>query len=108
MPHTNTTPVSPLSPPTASQAVCAAERVHKHLYGAKLYWLHSLVLVVLTGFGGGMVAPMMIGKPPLFYQVCIRAVPQTSPLRVCVHLCFVTSSIAKPPHPPHNCPLRTS
>jgi uncharacterized membrane protein YeiH len=31
----------------------------------KLYWLHSLLLVVITGFGGGMVAFVMIGKPPI-------------------------------------------
>lgn len=36
--------------------------------GKKYYWLHSLILTVLTGFGGGMIAPMMIGKPPLFFQ----------------------------------------
>lgn len=52
----------------ASQAVVAAERVYKNQNGANLYWLHSLILVVLTGFGGGMVAPVLIGKPPLFYQ----------------------------------------
>lgn len=28
-----------------------------------LYWLHSFVLVVLTGFGGGAVAPVLLGKP---------------------------------------------
>jgi uncharacterized membrane protein YeiH len=32
---------------------------------SKFYWAHSLVLVILTGFGGAFVAPMMLGKPPI-------------------------------------------
>ncbi len=28
-----------------------------------LYWLHSLVLVVLVSYGGGAIAPILIGKP---------------------------------------------
>ena len=31
----------------------------------KLYWLHSLALVVLSGFGGGIIAFVMIGKPSI-------------------------------------------
>lgn len=31
----------------------------------KRYWLHSLVLSVLTGFGGGIVAPMLMSRPAL-------------------------------------------
>ena len=29
-----------------------------------LYWLHSLLLSILTGFGSGTLAPILIGKPP--------------------------------------------
>jgi hypothetical protein len=29
----------------------------------KLYWLHSLLMVLLSGFGGGFVTPLLIGKP---------------------------------------------
>jgi hypothetical protein len=28
-----------------------------------LYWLHSLLMVLLSGFGGGFVTPLLIGKP---------------------------------------------
>lgn len=31
----------------------------------RYYWLHSLLLVVLTGFGGGIAGFMMLGKPPI-------------------------------------------
>jgi len=38
--------------------------VHASFIGKpKPYWLHSLVLVVLTGFGGGIIGPLLIGKP---------------------------------------------
>lgn len=38
--------------------------VHASFIGKpRPYWLHSLVLVVLTGFGGGMIGPLLIGKP---------------------------------------------
>ena len=38
--------------------------VHASFIGKpRPYWLHSLVLVVVTGFGGGMIAPLLIGKP---------------------------------------------
>lgn len=32
--------------------------------GKPVYWLHSLVVTILTSFGGGTVAPMLIGRPP--------------------------------------------
>ena len=28
-----------------------------------LYWLHSLVLVIMTSFSGGIITPMLLGKP---------------------------------------------
>jgi hypothetical protein len=31
--------------------------------GNKLYWFHSLVFSVITTFGGGFIAPMLMGKP---------------------------------------------
>ncbi len=31
--------------------------------GNKLFWLHSLVLSVISTFGGGFIAPMLIAKP---------------------------------------------
>ena len=38
--------------------------VHASFIGKnKPYWLHSLVLVVLTSFGGGTIVPMMLGRP---------------------------------------------
>ena len=33
--------------------------------GKKIYWLQSLVLVIITGFGGGIIGPMLIGKPSM-------------------------------------------
>jgi len=44
--------------------VCAQQDAE----GKKYYWLHSLSLTILTGFGGGIIAPMMINKPPLIFQ----------------------------------------
>ena len=32
---------------------------------SKLYWLHSLVLVIIGGFGGGIIGPVLIGKPSI-------------------------------------------
>lgn len=38
--------------------------VHASFIGKpRPYWLHSLALVVLTGFGGGIIVPLFIGKP---------------------------------------------
>jgi uncharacterized membrane protein YeiH len=28
-----------------------------------LYWLHSLILVVMAAFGGGIIAPLLAGRP---------------------------------------------
>jgi len=51
---------------TAGNAINASTRLFDSNVGKQpLYWLHSLVLVVLTGFGGGILAPIMIGKPAL-------------------------------------------
>eukprot|EP01040_Poterioochromonas_malhamensis_P010365 gene10365-11275_t len=33
--------------------------------GNQLYWVHELVLVVIGTFGGGIVTPMLLGKPSL-------------------------------------------
>ena len=33
--------------------------------GNSLYWVHELVLVVICTFGGGLVAPLLLGKPAL-------------------------------------------
>ena len=50
----------------ASNAINAATTVYSlqaKNEGKKLYWLHSLILVVITGFGGGIVGPLLIAKP---------------------------------------------
>ena len=54
----------------ASQAIAAATKVRslQDSQGKRYYWLHSLILTVLTGFGGGILAPLLIGKPPLIFQ----------------------------------------
>lgn len=33
-----------------------------------LYWLHSLVLTVIGSFGGGFIAPVLLGKPALVFN----------------------------------------
>jgi hypothetical protein len=33
--------------------------------GNNLYWLHELVLVVICTFGGGLIAPLLLGKPSM-------------------------------------------
>ncbi|KAJ1398001.1 hypothetical protein B484DRAFT_458599, partial [Ochromonadaceae sp. CCMP2298] len=42
----------------ASCAVYAA-----NLGKPKQYWLHTLVLVLFTGFGGGIITPVLLGRP---------------------------------------------
>ena len=36
--------------------------------GKKLYWLHSLVLVILKAFAGGCLGPILIGKLPVIIE----------------------------------------
>ena len=45
-----------------ANATVSATRVRGMQKDKKLYWLHSLLLVILTGFGGGCMGPMMLGK----------------------------------------------
>ena len=30
--------------------------------GEKVYWLYTLAMILFTGYGGGIAAPMMMGK----------------------------------------------
>ncbi len=49
-----------------ANAINGATTVYANNFGKpKLYWLHSLVLVVITAFGGGTVAPLLIGRPSM-------------------------------------------
>jgi hypothetical protein len=47
------------------QVITTAITVRERQGDKKYYWLHSLLLVILNGFGGGIVAFMMIGLPPI-------------------------------------------
>ena len=42
---------------------CIANRNKEKAEGAPVYWLQSLVATVLTTFGGGIIAPILIGRP---------------------------------------------
>lgn len=57
----------------AANAINASIQVYDQNIGKpRLYWLHSLLLVIATGFGGGIIAPLLIGKPGLpFSNDCI-------------------------------------
>ena len=49
----------------AGAAITTAIKVREIQGKDRFYWLHSLILTVITGFGGGMVAFVMLGKPPI-------------------------------------------
>lgn len=53
-----------------AQSISAATKVRatQDKDGRDYYWLHALILTVLTGFGGGIIAPILIGRPPLIFQ----------------------------------------
>lgn len=53
-----------------AQSIAAATKVRaiQDKEGRDYYWLHALILTVLTGFGGGIIAPILIGRPPLIFQ----------------------------------------
>lgn len=46
-----------------AQALSAALAVYGIHGKSSLYWFHSLVLVMLAGFGGGLVGPLFSGRP---------------------------------------------
>ena len=50
---------------TFSQALNGAVYVYAANTGKPLYWLHSLVLVLLVSFGGGIFIPPLFGKPSI-------------------------------------------
>lgn len=35
--------------------------------GKELFWAESLILTFFMAFGGGIVAPFLLGKPPIFF-----------------------------------------
>lgn len=49
----------------AGAATTVALKVRKDQGTERYYWLHSLILTIISGFGGGMVAFVMLGKPPI-------------------------------------------
>jgi len=49
---------------TAANAINAATKVQEANAGKpRQYWLYSFVLVLTTGFGGGFIAPVLLGRP---------------------------------------------
>lgn len=48
-----------------SNAIASSMRVRGMQKDKYLYWVHSLFLVIFTGFAGGCLGPMLIGKPPV-------------------------------------------
>jgi uncharacterized membrane protein YeiH len=42
-------------------------RAQQNTTGTKLYWLHSYCLVLLSGFGGGILAPVFLGQPSMMF-----------------------------------------
>ena len=46
-----------------ANAINASVGIYDANSGKKLYWLHSYILVVITAYGGGLIAPCLIGKP---------------------------------------------
>lgn len=35
--------------------------------GKELFWAESLILTFFMAFGGGILAPFLLGKPPVFF-----------------------------------------
>jgi hypothetical protein len=55
----------------AGQCINATVTVKKReqeLGEGKMYWLHSLLMTGATGFSGGFLAPLLIGKQPMLYN----------------------------------------
>ncbi len=42
-------------------ALCAALKVKVAFKDQRPFWLHSLAMILFTGYGGGIAAPMMMG-----------------------------------------------
>ena len=52
--------------PSGANALAGSLRVSEMNAGKpRMYWLHSFLLVLITSFGGGWVAPWLIGKPSI-------------------------------------------
>jgi hypothetical protein len=46
-------------------ALCAALKVKVAFKDQKPFWLHSLAMILFTGYGGGIAAPIMMGAVAL-------------------------------------------
>lgn len=44
-------------------AMCASLRVRASFKNERPFWLYSLALILFTGYGGGIAAPIMMGRP---------------------------------------------
>lgn len=49
----------------ASNSINGTMAVYASLAGQRLYWLHELVLVIICTFGGGFMAPILLGRPAM-------------------------------------------
>jgi uncharacterized membrane protein YeiH len=57
-------PCPALPSPAGANTINGALAVYAANLGKpKQYWLHSLVLVICTAFGGGIITPILLGRP---------------------------------------------
>lgn len=61
-------PLNSSIPRTAGQCINAAiatKKKEEEKGEGRMYWLHSLLMTVTSGFSGGFIAPLLIGKQPI-------------------------------------------
>lgn len=71
---------------TAGNAINVATKLYSMNKDKPLFWAHSLLLQFVTGFGGGFLAPMLIGRPSM-------PVANDNILPCCIAAWYVTHSL---------------